>query len=472
LARTIIKTGDDYEFGSRRAMRDAPARLGCGPKGMSVRPPAVATDNPLNARPLTGRQLVVLILVISLAALDGFDTLSMAFVAPVLSHQWGLGKGVIGLLLSSGLVGMAIGSLALAPLADKIGRKPLLLASLTLMSAGSAMSSIASGVTVLAASRIATGIGIGTMIVLTTLLSSEFSNARRRPLVIAAVATVGLPLGGVLGGLASSFLLRVSGWPSVFLSGAIVGALMLPILAALLPESPAFLAARRSDGALARLNAVLLRLGHPAVAQQPDEPDHRRSHYRELFAPDVRSTTLRLVVVNVLIATAAYYVANWLPQIVSDAGLPPAAGSFVSATSTLIGLTGGAVMGLLAGRYPSTRLAMLSMAGMAAGIAAIGFVPASLAMFVAAGAGYYFFQSGTTGIFYGIVATSFQPLVRASGIGLVMGIGRITSAIAPAIAGWMFASGATRGEVSFIFALGPMTAAALMLRTRSKPAKS
>jgi MFS family permease len=178
------------------------------------------------------------------------------------------------------------------------------------------------------------------------------------------------------------------------------------------------------------------------------------------------------VVVNVLIATAAYYVANWLPQIVSDAGLTPAAGSFVSATSTLIGLTGGAVMGLLAGRYPSTRLAMLSMAGMAAGIAAIGFVPASLAMFVAAGAGYYFFQSGTTGIFYGIVATSFQPLVRASGIGLVMGIGRITSAIAPAIAGWMFASGATRGEVSFIFALGPMTAAALMLRTRSKPAKS
>jgi MFS family permease len=124
------------------------------------------------------RQVLVLITALLLAALDGYDALSMAFVAPVLALEWGISKSIIGLLLSSSLLGMAIGAIALSPLADRLGRRTVVLTALAIMILGTTLSALAGSVPLLAAARLLTGIGIGVMVAMTTLLSAEFSKPR------------------------------------------------------------------------------------------------------------------------------------------------------------------------------------------------------------------------------------------------------------------------------------------------------
>lgn len=304
------------------------------------------------------------------------------------------------------------------------------------------------------------------MVVMTTLISAEFSNARFRPLAVAAIATLGFPLGGIIGGLGASALLKSGEWQSVFLVGAIAGALLFALVAVVLPESPAYLAGRQPRNALARLNAVLQRLGHPPVAQLPPAQEEARKSYTGLFRRGMAGVTLRLIAVNVLVATAAYYLLNWLPQMVVDAGFPVETGSFVSAVGSAIGLVGGTLFGALAMRFRANRLAAGAMLAIAASLVAFGFAPPFLPLLIISAGIFGFALSGSTGTLFGILATSFPPELRAAGTGLVMGVGRIGSAAGPALAGWLFAAGYTRLSVSLVFAVAPFVAALLIATLR------
>jgi len=429
---------------------------------MSVPPTGVAGDNPLDAAPMRSRQIMVLILAVVLAALDGYDALSMAFVAPALALDWKIGKDVIGLLLASSLAGMAIGAIALSPLADKLGRRIVVLGALVILTTGTAVSAAAASVPVLAASRVLTGVGIGVMVAMTTLISAEFTNVRRRSLAVAAVATLGFPLGGIIGGLASSAILKAATWHWVFLTGSICGAILFLVAALTLPESPAFHIARRSEDALARANRALARLGQAEMAELPPVPDRRHSGYAALFAPGLRAIVLRLMGVAILIATTSYYILNWLPLMVVDAGFTPAQGSLVSALSGSIGFVGGIGFAAFASRFPPTKVAATAMVGAGLALAAVGLAPPVISLFVISAGVLGFCLAGTTGMLYAIMADSFPAALRASGMGLVMGGARIASASGPAIAGVMFAHGMTRASVSLVFVLGPLLAALLI----------
>ena len=441
---------------------------------MTVPSVSLKSDNPLDQAPLRFRQMLVLGIALLLSALDGYDSLSMAFVAPALAHEWGIGKAVIGLLLSSSLVGMAIGALSLAPLADKLGRRAVVLGALVVMTAGTAMSALAESVPVLVAARVLTGVGIGVMIAMTTLLSAEFTNVRRRPLAVAAVATIGFPLGGVIGGLAASAILKSATWHWVFLAGSMAGAALFLLVLLTLPESPAFLIARRSHDALERANRVLLRLGHPTMTELPAATELQDIRYRALFEPGLRGIVVRLTVTSTLIATTSYYILNWMPVMVVDAGFTPAQGSLVSAQSGMIGFIGGMFFAAFASRFPPTKVAAIAMTGGALALAAVGLVPPVLHLFVLSAGVLGFCLAGTTGMLYTILASTFPAGLRASGMGFVMGVMRIASATGPALAGLMFAQGMTRAGVSLFFAVGPLIAAVLIstlpnLAGNSKP---
>lgn len=436
-----------------------------------MKPPATSlqTDNPLDQAHMRGRQVLVLALAVLMAALDGYDALSMAFVAPALAREWGIDKSVTGLLLSSSLVGMAVGAIVLSPLADKLGRRLVVMSALAIMTVGTLLSAFSPSVILLASARLLTGVGIGVMVAMTTLLSAEFSNAKRRPLAVAAVATLGFPLGGAIGGFGASAILKAASWHWVFLAGSIAGVLLLGIAALLLPESPIYLIARRKDDALDRTNRVLAGLGHPAIAALPLATDAKETRYRALFEPALRPIVIRLTATAILIATASYYILNWMPQMVVDAGFTPAEGSLVSAQSGIIGLVGGICFAAFASRFPPTKVAATAMVGGALALAAVGLVPPVLPLFVLSAGVLGFCLAGTTGMMYTILATTFPPGLRASGMGFVMGVMRISSAAGPAIAGVLFAQGMTRASVSLAFAICPLVAAALIATLPRKP---
>ncbi|MEG3126118.1 MFS transporter [Sphingomonas sp. GB1N7] len=436
---------------------------------MKPAPSTTALINPLDVVPMRPRQIMVLVAALLLAALDGYDALSMAFVAPALAREWHLTKDVVGVLLASSLAGMAIGAIALSPAADHFGRKKVILAALSILIFGTALSGLATSVPFLAAARVLTGAGIGVMVSMTTLISAEFTNIRRRSLAVAGVATLGFPLGGVAGGLGAAAILKGATWHWVFFTGSFCGLALFVLVVLALPESPAFIIARRMPDALAKANRVLFGLGQPAMTELPLAPDRTQSRYGSLFKPDMRRIVFPLMATAILIATSSYYILNWLPQMVVDAGFTPAQGSLVSALSGVVGLLGGIGFAAFASRFPPTRVAAIAMTGAAIALVAVGLVPPVIPLFVASAGILGFCLAGTTGMLYSIMADAFPPALRASGIGLVMGAARIASAGGPALAGLMFAHGMTRAGVSVIFAVGPLIAAVLIgtLRLRS-----
>lgn len=147
--------------------------------------------------PMSGFQTRAIVTMVALCALDGFDVFAITFAAPALLKEWGLGKAELGVALSAGLLGMALGSLLLAPLADSFGRRRMLFVALGIMVLGTAWTALVDGLAGLIASRLFTGLGIGGMIGVTMPLAAKYANSRRREVAVAGF-NVGFPLGGIL----------------------------------------------------------------------------------------------------------------------------------------------------------------------------------------------------------------------------------------------------------------------------------
>lgn len=410
---------------------------------------------------MTRAQIVAVIVAVLIGGLDGYDLQAMAFVAPVVSKAWAIHKEILGLLLASSLIGMAAGSLALSPLADVVGRKPMVLISLSLMTIGSLASALSRTIWELGISRGVTGLGIGVMMSLTTAIAAEFANGRSRALAI-ATTTVGVSVGGMLGGVAAAGLLETYGWEWVFGLAAALGAALLVVALVALPESPAFLVARWPKNAFERLNTVLGRLGQPPVSEAPPRRKNERSSYRALFAPDMASTTLRFAVVYLLIVTAAFYVISWLPQIVADAGFPPATASLIAITTSLAGVPSALLAGSFATRFRPITVASAAMVGFGVSLVLLGMVPSTAPALIFAAGACGFFLSASTAVFYASIATAFSPLMRVSGIGFVSGFGLLLGGLGPYLAGVMFGHGMTRAGVSWVFAIVAAAAGALL----------
>lgn len=431
--------------------------------------PDGALHGMLDASPMARSQIRVICIAVLLASLDGFDVLGMAYVAPALGHEWALTKTVLGFLLSTSLIGMALGSLVLSPFADILGRKPVAFGGVSLMILGSLLSATAHSVPQLAAYRILTGIGIGVMVPLTTTISAEFSSARGRPFAVTAT-TVGFTAGSVLGSFVAAALLRYESWHAVFISGAVAGGLLLPVIALGLFESPSFLISRRGPGALERLNTVLVRVGRPILLALPEAPPVKRTSYRALFTSDMIAITCSFAAVMLLVSTTNYYLLNWLPQMIADAGYTPSTGSMVSAVSNTVAMISGLSFGFAATRLGAARLGSFAMIGMGCAVAIFGFTGRELHLLVLSVSLCGIFAGGASALFYVTLAQSFPPLTRVTGIGFVTGFGRILSVAGPALAGVLFAAGLNRQGVSVIFGCLPALAGFLLLLGARKAA--
>ncbi|WP_206243809.1 MFS transporter [Novosphingobium terrae] len=428
-------------------------------------PLSARAAGPLDALPLTLYQIAIIIFAAFLAILDGFDAFAMAFVAPVVAVAWGLNKAVLGLLLSSGFAGMALGSFLIAPLADVYGRRPIVLACLVPMALGSLISAAAPSFAVLLGSRVLTGLGLGALISLTTSLAAEFANARYRAFIVAIVAQ-GFPVGNIACGLISAALLKSLGWRWVFVTGGVAGILLAVVLAVFLLESPAYLLARRAPRS--RLNAVLARLGHAPSDDIVTVHDDGQASYRALFVPGLGAVTVGLMLINILLMMPSFYLLSWLPQFVTSSGFTPEQASILAAITASSGVVGGLAIGALAVSVRPVVLAAATMVLAGIFIAVVGAAPPDLTAMTLAAMAFGVCLAGATGVLYALMAEAFPPLARTSGMGLVLGAGRIAGAVGPALAGGLFLAGLPRAEVSAMFAVGPVMAGVILLGLKAR----
>lgn len=421
------------------------------------------------AEPMRLAQIAVVAVCIALNALDGFDVLAISFAAPGIAREWGVDKATLGVVLSMELLGMAAGSVLLGNLADRIGRRPTILACLCVMAIGMFAASHARGVEMLSAIRLFTGLGIGGMLSATSAMVAEFSNLRRRGLAT-VLNIAGYSTGAILGGLVAASLLANSGdWRSVFLFGGAMTLVALPLAWFLLPESIESLLARRPAGALDAVNRTLARLRHAPIAELPPPDAERvRPSILSLFSPGYRATTILLTIAYFAQITFFYYIQKWVPKIVVDMGFDAAQAARVLVAANVGNLLGALVIGLATQRLPLRPLiggAML-VGVIAIGVFGLGFRDlALLSLSVAVAA--FFVNAGVVGI-YPLLAQAYPAELRASGTGFVIGIGRGGSAVGPLLAGALFASGSGLLTVSLVMGLGGIIAAVAIGLLRGK----
>ncbi|WP_138511013.1 MFS transporter [Maricaulis alexandrii] len=417
--------------------------------------------------PMVTAQIIAVSMCVFLNALDGFDVLSISFASPGIAADWGIDRAALGVVLAMELVGMAIGSIIIGNLADRIGRRPVILGCLVIMAAGMFAAAFAHDMNTLLAFRFGTGLGIGGMLAATNAMVAEFSNLKNRSLCVTIMAA-GYPMGAIVGGSIASLLLTEFHWRAIFIFGGAVTALSIPLVLALLPESVYFLEARRPKKALDKINAVLKRLGREAVSVLPDltADNAPKAGLSTLFGPRLISITLILTLAYFFHIMTFYFILKWIPKIVVDMGFAAPLAGGVLVWANVGGAMGAVLLGILSQRFGVKGLVIGAMVLGAIMVAVFGRGQEDLQQLslIAAVAGFCT-NAGVVGL-YALFAQGFPTEVRAGGTGFAIGVGRGGAALGPIIAGLLFEAGAGLQVVAIIMGSGSLMAAIALLFLR------
>ena len=394
--------------------------------------------------------------------LDGFDVQAMGYVAPALLQAWGLPKEALAPVFAAGLAGLFLGSLLSGLAADRLGRRPVLLAATGAFAACSLLTAAAGSIGALAAARFASGLGLGAIMPNATALIGEYSPRRRR-IATMMIVTNGFLVGATLGGFLSAWLIPALGWRSVFLAGGLLPLLLLPAMALAVPESLQLLAlrgaaperiarwVRRLDPAAPEGAGVTYRLGEPPPSGAP---------LAELFRGRRAAGTALLWLANFMNVLDAYFVASWLPAVVREAGHPTSTAVLVGTAVQAGGAIGTVVLGLVMQRRGFTAALAACFGGAAVGLALLG--QATLPLWLLFGVA---FLTGW-GVFGGqpglnaLAATWYPTDLRSTGLGAALGVGRFGAILGPLVAGALMARGWS-SEALFAGAAAPAVLAGL-----------
>jgi MFS transporter, AAHS family, 4-hydroxybenzoate transporter len=390
------------------------------------------------------------------AILDGFDTQAIAFVAPLIAKDLQLEMSVFGPVFGAGLLGLTVGALTLGPVADRRGRKPVVIVSTLVFGAFSLLTPFIESLNGLMIMRFLTGLGLGGAMPNIIALTSEYSPKARRATLV-TLMFCGFPLGAVLGGLISAQLMAKYGWPIVFYMGGVLPLVLLPFLALWLPESIRYLVARGTahERALAILRRVDPAGGyrdgtHCVLPEQSSEG----SPVSQLFAGGRAFGTGLLWVVFFCNLLILYFLINWLPSVLQQAGMPIERAIIATVVLNAGGIVGGLALGGLVDRRQPFGILTLAYAAAAASVAIIGLaamasIPVLMLVIFAAG----FFVIGSQYCMNALAANYYPTTLRSTGVGWALGIGRIGSIIGPVVGGAMIAGGWHTGQLFFATAM-------------------
>ncbi|MEB3366380.1 MFS transporter [Saccharopolyspora mangrovi] len=403
----------------------------------------------IGAAPMSGYQWLIVALCTFMNCLDGFDVMAVAFTGPSVTEEFGLNGSQFGLLVSVGLIGMALGSMLLAPFADLIGRRPLILISLVLGTIGMFGAAMAPSVLVMGLFRLVTGIGVGGILASTNVIASEFSNTKNRGLAI-GIYTAGYGIGATLASVVAKS--TVGGdWRIVFYAGGFGTLLALIVIAVLLPESVAFLEQRRPSGALERINRTLARMGmDPISTPDLDQASSARKDagqagsgwLKQLLAP-----TVLLWIIFITIMFGFYFVNSWTPTLLAEEGLSKTA-AVTAGMAISIGGTVGSVLYGLAARLRPPRVVLIGFSLLSAAMMVV-FILSTSILWLGFGIGVLVgaLINGCIAGAYTVGPPLYPSHLRSVGMGWALGMGRIGAILSPTIAGLLKDAGASATQL-------------------------
>ncbi|MEV8308270.1 MFS transporter [Streptomyces flavidovirens] len=422
----------------------------------------------LDEGPMSRFQWGVIAVCVLLNMLDGFDVLVMAFTGKAVLAEWELSASELGLLLSAGLVGMALGAMFVAPWGDRIGRRPVILGCLSLAAIGMLLSSVSQSPGQLGALRVLTGVGIGGVLACSNVIAGEYASRRWRGLAV-SLNSAGYAVGATVGGLLAVSMIGQFGWRSVFLTGGLATAVAVPLAFFSLPESVDFLASRRPERALERINVLARRMGQPPLETLPEPtavPTGIAAGFRELLSPALRRSTLLLWSAFFLVMAGFYFITSWTPTLLVEAGMSGSQGLTGGTLLNVGGIFGSAALGALAARFALRSVLIAYLIATAVLLSAFIASTSSLGIAFTLGAMIGLFANGSVAGLYALTPATYGTGIRATGLGSALAIGRIGAIVAPTVAGSLLDSGWTPQNLYLAVSVIYVATAALLLLLR------
>lgn len=420
----------------------------------------------MNGKGISRLQVTVLVYCLLIVTIDGFDTASVGYLASSLRGQWSMQTANMGKIFGSGMLGLMLGCFLFGPVADRIGRKKVLVASVVFFGCGSVASAFAQSPEQMAVLRLLTGLGLGGAMPNVITLSSEYSPARFRSLLVTATFC-GFTLGFAVGGWIVAWLLPLTGWRGVLVAGGLAPLILVPFLVAYLPESLDYLLANgRHANEVLRI-AERLNPGITAIEVEDSAQPRASIPVRGLFARDVRSGTMLLWLTYFCTLSAFYLLSSWLPLALKDSGYSISEAARLGAMLPLGGTVGAVVIGYLMDRRDPYIVLACSYAIAAISLLLLGgsvhhSVLLQFAVF-GAGVGVAGSQTGANAL----TARFYRSEVRATGVSWALGMGRVGSICGSMAGGVLLAALGNMSTVFGLVAIPVSMAAALMLLMKS-----
>jgi AAHS family 4-hydroxybenzoate transporter-like MFS transporter len=394
---------------------------------------------------------------------DGFDAQAVGYVGPSLIKSFRIAPSALGPVFSAGLVGIMLGALFIAPLADRVGRRPVILCSILIFAAFSLATAWADSPAALLWLRVLTGLGLGGCMPNAIALTTEFSPRRLQGFLITLMFN-GFTLGSLLGGILAHQLIPRFGWRAVFVAGGGLPLLLLPLLFFALPESLRFLAL--SGRNRAAVQAALERTGSAETPEslgarlRAQEGNVNRS-IRQLFTEGRGRATAVLWTVFFMSLLDVYLLVSWLPTALNQAGVPSQTAIVLGSLLQVGALLGTLLCGTTLDRFGGNAVLVPAYVLGAASNAAIGVfsstsLPLTTLAVILAGAGIIGGQTAANAL----AAGAYPTQIRSTGVGWALGIGRVGSIIGPLVAaGLLMAHVSVRG-IFLVSAIPALIAAA------------
>jgi AAHS family 4-hydroxybenzoate transporter-like MFS transporter len=384
--------------------------------------------------PMTAFQVLVVIMCFILNMNDGIDVLVVSYTGSEIMSEWGLSKALQGYIFSSGLAGMTLGCLFVAPIADRIGRRRLFIIAIALESLAMILSSMVTAYNQLLLLRFLAGLGIGGLLPTMAAVASEISNNRRKDLAVGFVQA-GWPIGAILMGFYTAWIVPQFGWRFAYLSAGVISAAMLVMVILFMPESIEYLLKKQPTNALHRINRVLRRIGHANIDQLPEVTNARQPGLKTLFSKEYRGSTIRLWIGIFFGFMTLYTLISWIPSIATDSGMPFKMATYVGTVLNIGAFLGSTGIGWLASRFKLKRL-IFTFFMIAFGIMVLyGTITLTYALiFIITFLIGIFVQGGFNG-YWPATTRVYDTEVRTTGVGWAVGAGRFGAILGPAIFG-------------------------------------
>jgi len=427
----------------------------------------VSTQAQLDQRPITRLQYATVLVCFLMNMLDGMDVMIISYAAPAIAKAWSVSSEALGMVFSSGLLGMTCGALFLAPFADTIGRKAMMLLSAAIMGVSIYVTSSAGGVSGLILFRFLSGLGIGSMLASTAALTAEYTPNRTKDFWVSLVIA-GYPVGAVLSGLVAADLIPQYGWQTLFQLAGATTLLALPLVQLFLAESLEFYLKSQPAGALDKVNSLLRKLGLEELDRLPARQIQPKGiQARELLKGEYRLSTIQLWTALFLAFATLYFLTSWIPKLASNAGLSIELAIYAGTV-----FNGGAFFGIVTQGYFSSRFGLkktigvfLILTGVLMAVFQI-FVGSPLLLLVFGLLGFGV-QGGFVGL-YAVAARLYPTEFRTTGVGWSIGIGRLGGIIGPAIGGVLIGMGLSMATNFLIYALPTAFAGIMTIYIASK----